>query len=181
MKPHSKLKTRKIENEADLDAATLQWKRDYAVFLKAGDHSYRYMSDVLGVTTRMVRGWFEDEEMLQRVAQVQADMADGALKLLRRYSIEAVELLMRVARKAEKAGDWGDAIKAVEGVLDRTGLSKVNKSESKVTKTEKREVEGFESDFARFQQLSVEDQRQVADLMEEAQSILARSEEAKPE
>lgn len=165
-------KTRKVEDENDLDAATLQWKKDYAVFLKAGDHSYRYMSDVLGVTTRMVRGWFEDDEMKNRVVEVQNDMIDGAVKLLKRYSIEAVELLMTIARNANSRGDYSEAIKAVEGVLDRAGLAKVNKSESKLTKEERVTHDTAEGFFDKFESLPVETQKQIADLMGRVEELV---------
>lgn len=165
-------KMRKIENESDLDQATLQWKKDYAVFLKAGDHSYRYISDVLGVTTSMVKNWFQDDELRQRVVEVQADMIDGALKLLKRYSIEAVELLMTVARNANSVGDYSDAIKAVEGVLDRAGLSKVNKSESTVTKEDRHIHDTTEGFFDKFESLPHETQAKIADLMGEVEQLV---------
>lgn len=165
-------KTRKVENEAGLDAATLQWKKDYAVFLKASDHSYRYMSDVLGVTARMVRGWFEDDEMKNRVVAVQNDMIDGAMALLKRYSIEAVELLMTIARNANSGGDYSEAIKAVEGVLDRGGLSRVNKSESKLTKEERHTHDTAEGFFDRFESLPHDTQVKIAELMDQVEQLV---------
>lgn len=167
----SKRKERKIENEADLDAATIQWKKDYAVIMKASDHSYSYMSNVLGVTTRMVRGWFEkDEDMRDRVAVVQQDMSAGALKLLNMASVEAAQIILQSARGALSQGMWKEARDSAAEVLDRTGLSKVNKSDSKVTKVVEHETsEGF---FDKFQALPHETQVQIAQLMGEVEDLV---------
>lgn len=168
-------KRRKVENESDLDAATLAWKKDYAVFLKASDHSYRYISDVLGVTTRMVRGWFEDEPMKKKVLEVQADMIDGALKLLKRYSVEAVEILMDVARRARDTSDWSEAIRAVEAVLDRAGLAKVNKSESQVVRTDRHETDISATMFDKLESLPVETQSKLAELAAEMERVVGEA------
>lgn len=171
-KRHSGRKTRKVENEADLDAATLAWKKSYAVFLKASDHSYRYMSTVLGVTSRMVKGWFEDAEMQERVLKVQSDMLEGAMTLLQRYGVEAVEILMQNARKAQSAGAWAESTRAATEALDRMGITKVNKSESHIVRKSEQTMGLDETVLDQFEALPLETQHKLAALSAEMQAEL---------
>lgn len=175
VQPRSKRKERKFEHEDQMDAATLAWKKDYAVFLKAGDHSYRKISDILGVTGRMVKTWFEDQTMQARVNVVRQDMAEGAMKLLKLASVEAAQILLDSARGALSQGMWKEAAASAESVLDRNGISKVNKSESKVTKTERMEHDTAEGFFDKFESLPHETQVQIAALMSEVENILAEA------
>lgn len=171
----SKRKDRKFESEDQMDADTLAWKKDYAAFLKAGDHSYRKISNILGVTGRMVKTWFEDPTMQARVNVVREDMADGAMKLLKLASVEAAQILLDSARGALSQGMWKEARDGAESVLDRNGISKVNKSESKVTKTERTEHDAADGFFDKFEALPHETQVRIASLMAEVEEIVTEA------
>lgn len=172
VKPRGR-KERKLEHEDQMDAATLAWKKDYAVFLKAADHSYRKISKILGVTSRMVKTWFEDPKMQERVNVVRADMVDGAMKVLKLASVEAAQILLDSARGALSQGMWKEAREGAESVLDRNGVSKVNKSESKVTKTDRVEHDTAEGFFDKFEALPHETQVAIANLMGQVESLVA--------
>lgn len=103
-------------------------KQEAACFLKAADYSHTYIAEALGTTRGVVKGWFVDlPSMRERVAEIQADYIDGAVKLLRTYAIELIEMLVDIARSDV---DPKVRIQAITEALDRMGLAKVNKSES---------------------------------------------------
>lgn len=114
-------------------------KKEGACFLKAADFSYKYIGCALGISPSAVRKWFdEDEKMRLRVVAIQKDYVDGGILLLKTYAIELVEMLVEIARSDI---DPKTRITAITEALDRMGMSKVNKSDSKVTKTEHHEVD----------------------------------------
>ena len=107
-------------------------KKEAACFLKAADYSYTYIANALGISKSAVRKWFdEDAEMRKRVVAIQKDYVDGAVAMLKTYAIELIEMLVEIARSDI---DPKVRIQAITEALDRMGLSKVNKSESAVTK-----------------------------------------------
>ena len=164
-----KRKQRKVTNEDELDALALAWKKHYAVFLKAADYSYGYISDALGVTRSIVKHWFEDDEMRGLVKQVQEDTIDGAIKFLKRSSIELVELLLDVARSET---DAAVRLRAILEGLDRIGMAKVNKSESKVLNEDKQTHEFSPDFFEKLEGMPLETQQQLAGMAEEMESLM---------
>jgi hypothetical protein len=116
-------------------------KQEIACYLKAQDFSYSYIGDAVGVSSSTVKRWFADEELAlsARVAVIREDLVSGAIKLLKTYAIELIEGLMQIWRDTE---DDELAMKLGLELLDRLGISKVNKSESKTAATlrEEREV-----------------------------------------
>ena len=128
----------KITSLADLTDVELAVKRESACYLKAADFSYTYIGDALNTTKSIVKRWFEEPAMRERVAEIQEDYIDGGVKLLRTYVIELIEMLVEIARTTS---DEKIAIQAITEALDRAGLTKVNKSESASVRTNKSEVD----------------------------------------
>lgn len=129
---------RKITSEQALTAFERDVKREVACYLKAQDFSYNYIGDTLGLSREVVKKWFQEDEMKAKVAKIQADFLDGAVKLMKSYAIEIVEIFMEIVRQSNNDET---AIKAGVELLDRMGLSKVNKSESIAAITRKDEID----------------------------------------
>jgi predicted regulator of amino acid metabolism with ACT domain len=129
---------RDVVPEEQLSDVELAVKKTHAIYLKATDFSYSYIADAVGLKRTTVKKWFEDPQMRNSVAEVHANFIDGAVKLLKTYAVELVEILVNVARTAD---DPKVVIQAATEALDRMGVTKVNKSESATTNTEKKEVE----------------------------------------
>lgn len=165
-------KTARIDIDTEITEADLAWLKHRAVILRAGGLTSSQIAGKLNVTKRMVRRWFEDKEMQTKLAEVRNDIADGAIQHLKDSLIEAAELLMANARRAYSLDAFSDSIRAAAEVLDRGGLAKVNKSESKVTKNEKTTFEGTEEFFDKFSTLPMENQRKIADLMAEVEGLV---------
>lgn len=125
---------RGIDKLSDIEIAVMKTK---ACFLKAAGYSHTYIGDALGVTRSVVGHWFEEPEMREEVAQINADIVGGALKLLKTYGLELIEMLMEIARTAEDK----TALAAITDALDRMGLTKVNKSEGRTVHESKTEIE----------------------------------------
>lgn len=128
-----------FESLSDVEKAV---KQEAACFLKAADFSHTYIAEALGTTRGTVKGWFEGEpgeRMREHVAEIQQDYIDGAVKLLKTYAIELIEMLVDIARDLDV--DAKTRIQAITEALDRAGMSKVNKSQSAVTSTERKEVD----------------------------------------
>ncbi len=118
---------RRITSPESLSEVELAVKKEAACFLKAADYSYTYIGEALNLTHSIVKRWFEEPAMRKRVGDIQQDYLDGAIKLLKTYAVELVEMLVEIARTTH---DDKIAIQAITECLDRMGISKVNKSES---------------------------------------------------
>jgi hypothetical protein len=118
-----------------------------------------------------VKAWFEDQAMRNHVAEIQTYMLDGAVKLLRSYAIELVEMLVEIARTA----DDKVALAAITEGLDRMGMSKVNKSESVTaqTLTERVEITDTTGIIEKLKDAPPEVQQAAAESMERLMSLAA--------
>lgn len=157
-----------FESLSDVEQAV---KKTKACFFKAADYSYTYIADALGTTRGTVKGWFEnDPTMAQAVADIQLDFIEGAVKLLKTYAIELVEMLVEIARSDI---DPKVRIQAITEALDRIGMAKVNKSESAVTKTQKTELDLVDKTglMAAMKEASPEAQQQMAKHLDDAMAL----------
>ena len=122
------LVNRAVKGDANMSEQELAWRKETACLLIAAGFSESYAAEALGTTKGVVNGWFKnDERMHARVIQVKDEITTGALKLMRGYLLEAVEMLMSIARSTD---DEALAVRVLQDFLDRGGISKVNKSES---------------------------------------------------
>lgn len=136
---HGPRAKRVIVNFDSLDETEKAVKLEAACFLKAAGYPHSYIGEALGTTRGVVSNWFHEiPEMRVRVSEIQADYIDGAVKLLRTYAIELIEMLVNIARTSD---DDKVRINAITEALDRMGLAKVNKSESAASVTQKSEVD----------------------------------------
>lgn len=166
----SRRKSSKVTNLADLSHAELEFARAYSATLKATGWSWRYISDSLNIQGSLIKAWADDEEWQRMVAKVASDVVNGAIDHLNRATIDLVEMLLELARTT-----LDDAVKlrAIESALDRVGLSKVNKSESKVTNSSREEVAFDEGFMARLAGMPIEFQTKAAQMMQELDAVLA--------
>lgn len=162
----------KITKQDDIAPEELQWMHTRAVLLKAADKSYNYIGDTIGVTTAIVRAWFDDAELGLRgqVAELQSDWLQAARDLMEHYSLEAVEGLMEIARASTT--DAETARKCYIDVLDRVGLIKVSKSESVVDNRSTEKIDGADF-FERIKGLPVETQQEIAALSQQMEVLIA--------
>jgi hypothetical protein len=165
---------RVIRGEDAMSETELLVKQEVSTYLKAQDFSYSYIADALGVKKDTVKRWYSDEslDLHAKVTEIQQDFIGGAVKLLKTYAIELVEMLVEIARTTD---DDKIAIQAITEALDRMGLAKVNKSESAVVQTNHNEIDivdktGF---VAAMEQASPEAAAAVAAKLDEALAIAA--------
>lgn len=165
-----------LRGEAGLSAVDREVAQRMSVYLKAQNFSFNYIADAVGVHRNTVRKWFDNEELnlAAHVAEVQRDMADGAVKLLKTYAIELIEELMNLFRTTE---DEALAAKLGLELLDRLGVTKVNKSESKTAATIREEHEVSITDktglLSELRNAPPEVQARAADLMDEFMAMAA--------
>ena len=168
----SQRKASKTENEKLIDASDLQWMKDRAVFLKAAGLSYRKISDVVRVTTSIVKHWFEDPEMHTRVEQVRADTLEGAIEFLKSAQLELVQHLLEVARDPTRGSDQ---LKAILEGLGLVGIVKVNKSESKASTEATTQHEFSPEFFDKLEGMPMETQEKLAALAGEMDELVEES------
>lgn len=134
-------KDKTITDEQSIDDFDLAVFKKTAAYLKASGFSYTYIGNSFGISKNVVKKWFADPELQKLTQNVQQDFIDGAVKIMRTYSIELAEIFMEIARDQREA--TSDRLKAGVELWDRMGLAKVNKSESmaSVTKTERQQLE----------------------------------------
>lgn len=165
----SQRKVRKIESEKKIEASDLQWMKDRAVFLKAAGFSYRKISDVVRVTTSIVKHWFEDPEMHQRVEVIREDTLAGAISFLQSAQLELVQHLLDIARDPARGSDQ---LKAILEGMGLVGMVKVNKSESKAKTEETQTLELSADFFDKLEGLPLETQERLAQLAGEMDSLV---------
>lgn len=123
---------KRVRSETELGPEVVAAKRVQACYLRAGDFAYPYIAEACGVSEDTIKRWFMEDEMQDLLAKVIEDQVDGAVKLLKTYAIELLEMLVNIARTTE---DPDIKRRAINDALDRMGLAKVNKSESVVSNT----------------------------------------------
>jgi GTP-dependent phosphoenolpyruvate carboxykinase len=153
--------------EAELGEIEVRLKKAQAVLLKASDFPNTYISETIGVSVGTVRKWFSEDEVKKEIAEVQDKMVDGALMYLQTYAIEAIEGILEIGRKSV---DSKVALQAWQDVLDRMGVTKVNKSER--LETVRDEISIAEEDWEKFESLPEDTQRKLAELSEEMQELI---------
>lgn len=122
-----------VRADTDLDDFEREIKQTLCCYFKAQDFSYSYMAEALEVSPHTVKKWFADNEwMREKVIEIRADLVGGAVKYMKTYVLEIIEGLMHIFRTTDS-----ESIAKEIGfeMLDRLGISKVNKSESAVAKT----------------------------------------------
>lgn len=169
----SKRKSRKITDLSTLNKSELQFARSYAACLKAVGYSWRYISDTLNIQTGLVKAWADDKDWLRMVEKVADDVVGGAVEHLQRHSMELTEMLLDQARREP---DGAIKLKAILEGLDRVGMAKVNKSESRVTKDENKSethTHSFSEEFMeRLEGMPVDTQKKLAELMSEVDRLM---------
>lgn len=166
----SQRKSAKITDLSTLTATEVEFARAYSAALKATGWSWRYISDTLNIQGTLIKAWADDEEWQKMLAKVASDNVAGAIDHLKRHAVDFIEMLAELARSTT---DDAVKLRAIEAGLDRMGISKVNKSESSVTNTEKSEVAFGDGFMERLQGLPLETQTQVAEMMSQVDNILA--------
>lgn len=133
-------RTGEVIGDAALSAIEREMKQEIACYLKAQDFSHSYIGDAVGVSRSTVASWFTNPELrlMERVATIRKDFINGTVKLLKSYLIEIVESLMDIMRTTT---DEKLAVDIGFQILDRVGLSKVNKSQSVSAITNREELE----------------------------------------
>jgi hypothetical protein len=169
---YSKRKLTKITDEKQLIAAELVWYKNYAAILKAVGYSFRYISDTIMVQTSIVKSWFDESELQEKVKLVQEDIVTGAVEHLQNHTVELTEMLIELARTTE---DDSVKLRAITEGLDRVGVTKVNKSESVVTKSERQEVDFSTEIFEKMEALPIESQEQIARLAAEMEGVISEA------
>lgn len=144
--------------------------KERMALLKAAGFSYTYIAEACDMTRGTVKKLFqEDPEIAKRVAEFQQDFIDGAVKLVKTYTIEIFEMLMEIAR--DKQIDPKTRITAMTEMLDRAGLAKVNKSQSEVTKKNQVDITDKTGILAAMESASPEAQQAMAEKLEQALAI----------
>jgi predicted transcriptional regulator len=147
-----------------------QLLKQLTVVLTVAGYDQRRIAHQLGVSQPTISRWLREPEAEHHQRLLSRQLTDGAVLLLRRYSIEAVETLVEVMRLAESQKTRLDAAKAI---LDRIGLpgtlDLVNTAEAAEAALDVSQEDEF---FARFRAAPPEVQNEVATLYEQMESLL---------
>jgi hypothetical protein len=165
----SRRKSAKVTNLDDITKAELQFARVYSATLKATGWSWRYISDTVNIQGSLVKAWADDPEWIAMVEKVAGDIVEGSVEHLKRHSIDLTEMLLELARKTT---DDAVKLRAIESGLDRVGVTKVNKSESIVTKKDQQEHSLAADLFERMEGLPLETQQKIAALATELDELV---------
>lgn len=129
---------RTLRGEDTLSQTERAVKLEIVCHLKAMDFGHKYIAEAVSVSPTTINRWLSDAAAQERVMEICDDFVAGAVKYLKTYAIELIEMLMELARVTE---DDRVALQAITEALDRIGITKVNKSESVSAQTIREEID----------------------------------------
>jgi len=141
------------------------------VILKIAGYTNMQMGRVIGISRGQVAAYFDRPEINELLIETRANLAEGAAFLLKSYSIEAVQAIADVMRSSS---DDKMIVTAAAEILDRSGLPKASRSESKIHKTSE-ELTTITDDgiVDRLREASPEIQEEAAQIVERLEELLA--------
>lgn len=148
-------------------------KKHTAVFLKIGvpGISYTDIAARLGETKGEVKKWFkEDPDVKEFYDWVLNNLKEGALSLMKTYSLEAVETLVLLMR----FGSEKYMFEASRELLDRIGVPKVSRQEIDSEHTTKHKWDDTDTLVEQIRELSPELQEEAIAVVEKLQELLAQ-------
>lgn len=139
------------------------------IFTIAG-YTPTQISRIIGISRGRVNGILDESETQALMAETIAGLTEAAANLLQSYSIEAVQAIADVMRASPEDGM---ILKAAAEILDRCGLPKASRTESKVHKTNEN-LTTFTDDgiVEQLREASPEIQEQAAQMMEQLETLL---------
>lgn len=139
------------------------------IFTIAG-YTPTQISRIIGISRGRVRGILDEPATQALMAETIAGLTEAAASLLQSYSIEAVQAIADVMRASS---DDGMILKAAAEILDRCGLPKASRTESKVHKTNEN-LTTFTDDgiLEQLREASPEIQEQAAQMVEQLENLL---------
>jgi hypothetical protein len=145
--------------------------KDMVIVLKLSRYSNNQIGSVVGVSRNQVKGILEETDVAERLQSLQENLPGAALELLQGYSIEAVQAIADVLRSSQ---DDGMILKAASEILDRTGVSKVSRSEASVHNVnESKTTIGADADMLeQLRSLPPEKQEEAAQMIEGLENFL---------
>lgn len=147
-------------------------KKQMAVLLKVGvpGISYTEIGARLGETKSVVKGWFQkDADLKEFYMWVLENLKDGALELMKTYSLEAVETLAVLMR----FGSEKYMFESAREILDRIGVPKVSRSEIEAEHVQRHEWSDRDSLTAEIRELPPEYQEEAIKVVERLENLLA--------
>lgn len=129
-----KARVSEVKSDVKLDDFERTLKQQMLCYLKAGGFSNTYCKDALGVARSTIGAWLDDESLglREKIAKHHAEMIAAGVTMMQSYLVEIVEGLMQIFRESE---DEKLAKEIGFEMLDRLGVTKVNKSESVTANT----------------------------------------------
>lgn len=115
-------------------------KQEMLCYLVAAGMSRTYCADALGVARSTITGWLDDDELKlrERAAALNDNMLKAGVNMIQTYVLEIIEALMDIFRTTQ---DEAVAVKIGFEMLDRLGISKIQKVEANRRVTQTHEVE----------------------------------------
>jgi hypothetical protein len=139
--------------------------------LKLVNYSNTQIGQIVGISRNQVAAMLAEPSVAERLEELQKNLAGAAYDLLQTYLIEAVQTLVDVMRTET---DNMIVLKAAAEILDRAGMPKASRTESKVDKTNTQETKltADEEMMAAFRELPPEKQEEAAQMIEGIQDFL---------
>lgn len=129
-----------VTADAKLDDQDRAYKKDLAAVLHVVGFTHVYIADAVGVSSHTITSWFAEPDVRERIALLRTDVLSNGVKLAQTYIGDLLEMLYEIAMNDE---DPDRRMKAAHDLLDRVGLTKINKSESAsaISLREQREID----------------------------------------
>ena len=144
------------------------------IVLKLARYSHTQIGQIVGLSRGQVKELLEDPKVSEKLADLQRALPEAALDLLHGYTIEAVQTIAAIMRESE---DDKITLQAAAEILDRAGVAKVSRTDSKVHRTtESKTTFSDDALVDRIRELPMEKQEEAAQMIEGIEAFLNTNE-----
>lgn len=152
----------------------LEFKQDMMIILKVAGYTHQQIGASIGEHKDTINEWFKSPDIAAKYLKVTKTLTDSARRLLETFTIEAIQSIVDIMRDTP---DDKIRLDAAKEILDRGGLPKASRTE---TKTEATTTFGVDDEqMAALRELPPDLQEEAAQMMEEVAAFLVES-TAKP-
>lgn len=150
---------------------------DMVVILTLAGYTRAQVGTVIGISAAQVRETLNKPHVGEKLVELRKRLPAAALELLEGLMIEAVTTIADVMRTSQ---DDKITLLAASEILDRAGLPKASRQERHTVNEEKTTISD-DGLLEKIRQATPEQQEQAAQLIEDLENLLAKSDQLKEE
>lgn len=146
-------------------------KKQLAVVLRVAGYDLNSIGASVNESLSTIESWFREGEVKDNYNYMLQHLVEGAVTLLRTYTIEAIQTIAEIMQNTE---DEKIALDAAKEILDRGGIPKISKSEAH-TISEKKTTFTDDGIVDKLRELPPEYAEEAAQMVEKLEGMLSEA------